>query len=123
MKSAMIRGGPARFALILWWTSLAWLWGAFWFHDLRFARAADVLLLLPVCGAVAAGVGGRFRHGVAGALFVLWLYFWDRASGVGCVGVSPAYEEMLGGTLIAFLLLGAFWLFQCFQPGGVELRR
>ena len=82
------------------------MWATFWIHDLRFARAADTLLLVPVAGVIVWSLGGRFRHGLAGGLFLLWLFFLQRAAGVGCVGVSASYENMLTGTLIAYLVGG-----------------
>lgn len=101
----MVKFNAQVLVRMMWWLGLAWLWGAFLYCDLRFSNAADILLLVPLAGVVSKIAGGKFRDGVLAALFVVWLYFLDRSRGVGCVGVSAEYENMLSGTLVAFLAL------------------
>jgi hypothetical protein len=101
----MVKFNTQVLVRMIWWLGLAWLWGAFWYCDLRFSKAADIILLVPLAGVASKIVGGKFQEGVFAGLFVVWLYFLDRSRGVGCVGMSPEYKNMINGTLVAFLAL------------------
>lgn len=92
---------------VAWAAILGCGWGWFWIVDLHRARFAAVLLAVPALGALGALIG-RARGALTGAAIALsgvWTLLVIRADGVGCTGVSSAYETTLSLTLL--LLYGA----------------
>ncbi len=95
-------------------------WAEFWSEDLRHARFALVLLILPTAGfvsmtAIAAlhqfriTVGALFSAFVVGMIFglaVVWVLLCIRESNTGCVGVSIIYTVVQLVTMLVLYLFG-----------------
>ncbi|HEU4411527.1 MAG TPA: hypothetical protein VFS43_40150 [Polyangiaceae bacterium] len=98
--------------------ALAGFWGHFWAVDLGHARARVVLAPVQALATAAAAFaifysGGRrpspWRMALGGGALGLGVAFAllaARAEGVGCVGVSPAYQATLAATAILLYGLG-----------------
>ena len=96
------------------WLLIAVVWLRFWMVDLHTARAADLLILVPAMAMASRGLGLGLEWGAIAAMTLLCGYFWERAAGAGCTGVSEVYMETLGVSLFLVLCL---WLAKSFRRG------